>query len=284
MSDGQSADGAGAAQSAAAPSPFPPIADYAFLSNCHTGALVAPGRRDRLAVRPRVRLAERLRQPARPAGRVLPARAVRDQPPLGPGVRAGDERARDDVEDAGGLDRRPRRADDGPDEPTRTPSRRTRGRRPTTTATTCSSGRSSASTAGSRSSSSASRRSTTARRRRSGRSSTASRHAADANGGGHDAPARLRPRARHRGKPRPRAPCAGRRASVPTARSRWAEGLAAPQTVEEAEARIAATVRFWRAWLGRARIPDHRCATRSSAPRSRSRASRTCPLGPRSPR
>jgi alpha,alpha-trehalase len=31
----------GAPQSAAAPSPFPPIADYAFLSNCHTGALVA---------------------------------------------------------------------------------------------------------------------------------------------------------------------------------------------------------------------------------------------------
>jgi hypothetical protein len=30
------------AQGAAAPSPFPPIADYAFLSNCHTGALVAP--------------------------------------------------------------------------------------------------------------------------------------------------------------------------------------------------------------------------------------------------
>jgi len=29
------------AQSAAAPSPFPPIADYAFLSNCHTGALIA---------------------------------------------------------------------------------------------------------------------------------------------------------------------------------------------------------------------------------------------------
>ena len=28
-------------QSAAMPSPFPPIADYAFLSNCHTGALVA---------------------------------------------------------------------------------------------------------------------------------------------------------------------------------------------------------------------------------------------------
>ncbi len=31
-----------APQSAAAPSPFPPIADYAFLSDCHTGALAAP--------------------------------------------------------------------------------------------------------------------------------------------------------------------------------------------------------------------------------------------------
>jgi GH15 family glucan-1,4-alpha-glucosidase len=28
--------------SAALPSPFPPIAEYAFLSNCHTGALIAP--------------------------------------------------------------------------------------------------------------------------------------------------------------------------------------------------------------------------------------------------
>jgi alpha,alpha-trehalase len=35
-------ESSGEAQSAAAPSPFPPIADYAFLSNCHTGALVAP--------------------------------------------------------------------------------------------------------------------------------------------------------------------------------------------------------------------------------------------------
>ena len=29
-------------QSAATASPYPPIADYAFLSDCHTGALVAP--------------------------------------------------------------------------------------------------------------------------------------------------------------------------------------------------------------------------------------------------
>src|SRR5215831_13400600 len=38
----QQADRKPQKQSAAAPSPFPPIADYAFLSNCHTGALVAP--------------------------------------------------------------------------------------------------------------------------------------------------------------------------------------------------------------------------------------------------
>ena len=31
-----------AMQSAAAPSPFPPIAEYGFISNCHTGALIAP--------------------------------------------------------------------------------------------------------------------------------------------------------------------------------------------------------------------------------------------------
>jgi GH15 family glucan-1,4-alpha-glucosidase len=41
--DGATAPADGAwPQSAAAPSPFPPIADYAFLSDCHTGALVSP--------------------------------------------------------------------------------------------------------------------------------------------------------------------------------------------------------------------------------------------------
>ncbi len=38
----RSAAPSAAPQSAATPSPFPPIADYAFLSNCHTGALIAP--------------------------------------------------------------------------------------------------------------------------------------------------------------------------------------------------------------------------------------------------
>jgi GH15 family glucan-1,4-alpha-glucosidase len=38
----------------------------------------------------------------------------------------------------------------------------------------------------------------------------------------------------------------------------WAEGLAVPEDFKEAESRIEATMRFWRAWLSTARIPDHR--------------------------
>jgi alpha,alpha-trehalase len=38
----------------------------------------------------------------------------------------------------------------------------------------------------------------------------------------------------------------------------WAEGLTGPRDADEAEAQIAATVRYWRAWLDGARIPDHR--------------------------
>ncbi len=40
----------------------------------------------------------------------------------------------------------------------------------------------------------------------------------------------------------------------------WAEHLTVPADVDEANARLAATTRFWRAWLGRARLPDHRWA------------------------
>jgi GH15 family glucan-1,4-alpha-glucosidase len=38
----------------------------------------------------------------------------------------------------------------------------------------------------------------------------------------------------------------------------WAEDLRVPADLEDAEKRIAATIRFWRSWLQRARIPDHR--------------------------
>jgi alpha,alpha-trehalase len=55
-------------------------------------------------------------------------------------------------------------------------------------------------------------------------------------------------RARHVLQPGERAFCA----------LSWDDGLPAPRNVDDAEARIATTTRFWRAWLGRARIPDHR--------------------------
>ena len=66
-------------QSAAAPSPFTPIAEYAFLSDCHTGALVAPdGAIDWLCV-PRFDSPSVFGCAARPRGGRLPARAVRHQ-------------------------------------------------------------------------------------------------------------------------------------------------------------------------------------------------------------
>ena len=37
----------------------------------------------------------------------------------------------------------------------------------------------------------------------------------------------------------------------------WADGLASPVTLAEASAHVDATVAFWRSWLARARIPDH---------------------------
>jgi GH15 family glucan-1,4-alpha-glucosidase len=38
----------------------------------------------------------------------------------------------------------------------------------------------------------------------------------------------------------------------------WAEGLASPQSVDQANAHLAETTRYWRTWLGQARLPDHR--------------------------
>ncbi len=37
----------------------------------------------------------------------------------------------------------------------------------------------------------------------------------------------------------------------------WADGLTAPADVDDAVSRIEDTIAFWRAWLARARIPDH---------------------------
>ncbi len=83
------------------------------------------------------------------------------------------------------------------------------------------------------------------------------RHSADATGA--DQTIRLatdmelgieenRARARHVLKPGERAFCA----------LSWDEGLPVPESVDDAFARVETTTRFWRAWLGRARLPDHR--------------------------
>ena len=162
--DAAAAEPRRAEQSAAAPSPFPPIADYALPLELPHRRAGRARRRDRLAVRPALRRAERVRHAARPRGRLLPARAVRPQRAVEPAYEPGTNTLVTTWQAPGGLGRRARRADDGPAHAARTRSPRTRGRRPTRTPSTCSSARSSASAAASRSSSSASPSSTTAAR------------------------------------------------------------------------------------------------------------------------
>ena len=101
-------------QSAAAPVAVPADRRLRVPVRLPHGRARRAGRRDRLAVHPELRLAERLRQPPRPPGRLLPLRPVRHLPPDGAGLRARDERLRDDLEDADGLGRRARRADARP--------------------------------------------------------------------------------------------------------------------------------------------------------------------------
>ena len=247
-----------APQSAAAPSPFPPIADYAFLSNCHTGALVAPdGAIDWLCVpafdSPSIfgslldreagffRLGAVRDQPSRPRVRYEPGTnvlvttwktpagwiVVRDALTMGP---------RDHEDDGHAAHPAARRR-------RRRPHARSHGRVPRGL------GRGRARLRAGRS--------TTVARRPSGRSSTGA--------GTSPTPAaagltiRLvsdialgiegnRVRGRHTLEAGDRAYCA----------LSWAEQLEAPADVAEADARIATTARFWRGWLGRARIPDHR--------------------------
>jgi alpha,alpha-trehalase len=38
----------------------------------------------------------------------------------------------------------------------------------------------------------------------------------------------------------------------------WAEGLAGPADLDDANAKLATTTRYWRSWLARSRLPDHR--------------------------
>ena len=63
--------------SLASKSAFPPIADYGFLSDCETTALVAPSGNVEWLCLPRLDSPERLRRDARPGCRRVPARARR---------------------------------------------------------------------------------------------------------------------------------------------------------------------------------------------------------------
>jgi GH15 family glucan-1,4-alpha-glucosidase len=245
-----------AVQSAAAPSPFPPIAEYAFLSNCHTGALVAPdGAIDWLCV-PRFdspsvfgSLLDReagffrfapfgLNHPTArvyvPGTNVLETTwktpmgwvVVRDALTLGPW----------DQEDVITPHTRPPADDDADHMLVRTVEciegsvevelicepAFDYGRTPAEWTAV-----------------------------------DGGRRAADATGAGQtirlcsDLPLGIeanRVRARHILQPGERAFCA----------LSWARDLVAPENADEAQARIDATTRFWRSWLGRARIPDHR--------------------------
>jgi len=243
-------------QSAAAPSPFPPIADYAFLSDCHTGALVAPdGAIDWLCVpsfdSPSVfgSLLDRgagsfrfapfgINHPTArgyepgtnvfvttwktPNGWVV----VRDALTIGPW----------DHEDQVTIHTRPPADDDADHMLVRTVEclegevevelvcepAFDYGRTPAEWALV-----------------------------------NDDRHVADATGAGQKIRLRSdlalgiegpRVRGRHVLKTGDRAFCA----------LSWAEALAAPEDVDEAAAKLAATAHFWRSWLGRARLPDHR--------------------------
>jgi alpha,alpha-trehalase len=242
-------------QSAAAPSPFPPIADFAFLSNCHTGALVAPdGAIDWLCIpsfdSPSVfgslldreagffrfgpfGIAHPTARAYEPGTNVLVTTwktpsgwlLIRDALTMGAW----------DHEDAVTPHARPPADDDGDHMLIRTAECLDGhvevelvcepvfdyGRTPA-----------------------------------EWKVADGGRHALDASGAGQrfrlqsDLALGIegdRVRARHVLQPGDRAYCA----------LSWSEGLAAPQNVDEARSRLKATSRFWRNWLGAARIPDH---------------------------
>jgi GH15 family glucan-1,4-alpha-glucosidase len=244
------------AQSAAAPSPFPPIADYAFLSDCHTGALVAPdGAIDWLCV-PRFdapsifgTLLDREAGAFRlgPFGVTHPLSRVYEP---GTNTLLTTWQTRDGwliVRDA--LTMGPRRGEDSITPHTRPPADDDADHGLVRTVL-CLDG-------------SAEVELVCEPVFDYGRVPAewslvdAERHAADATGAGQTI--RLQTdmalgiegsqvRARHVLHQGDQLYCS----------LSWAEGFDAPANIDEANARMAATTRFWRSWFSRARLPDHR--------------------------
>ena len=83
------------------------------------------------------------------------------------------------------------------------------------------------------------------------------RHVADATGAEQTVRLQNRHGPRHRGRHGPGAahPDEGEQAYCSLS---WADRLVSPESVDQANARLAATTSFWRARLGRAFLPDHR--------------------------
>jgi GH15 family glucan-1,4-alpha-glucosidase len=245
-----------APQSAAAPSPFPPIAEYAFLTNCHTGALVASdGSIDWLCV-PRFdspsifgSLLDRQAGSFRlgPFGINVPASRVYE-----PGTNTllttwNTPTGWIMVRDA--LTMGPRRGEDEITPHTRPPADEDADHLLVRTVL-CLEGRVEIELVCEPSFD-------YGRTPAAWSLSDGDRHAAEATGA--DVTVRLQTdmalgvegdwvRARHELRGGDQVYCS----------LSWAEGLASPQTVDEASERLAATTRFWRGWLGRARLPDHR--------------------------
>ncbi len=245
-------------QSAAMPSPFPPIADYAFLSNCHTGALVAPDGAIGWLCVPSF-------DSASVCGSLLDRQAGYFR--LGPfGINHPTARVYEPgtnilattwktptgwllVRDA--LTMGPREHDDRITPHTRPPADDDADHMLVRTVR-CLEG-------------TVELELVCEPAFDYGRASAhwtlvdGSRHAADATGIGAGQTLRLqtdlplgiegdRVRARHVLSPGEEAYCS----------LSWAEDLASVHDVEEAKRRLDATTRFWRSWLGRARLPDHR--------------------------
>jgi GH15 family glucan-1,4-alpha-glucosidase len=248
--------GAGGRISAAAPSPFPPIADYAFLSNCHTGALVAPdGSIDWLCV-PRFdspsvfgSLLDRQTGMFRlaPFGVSFPISRIYEP---GTNMLATTWKTPTGwvlVRDA--LTMGPRRGDDVITPHTRPPADED-AEHVLVRTVLCLDGRVEIELI-------CSPRFDYGQTEASWRLVGDDRSAAIA--ASPDLELRLqsdlalgiegpRVRARHVLEPGEQRFCA----------LSWAEDLACPQTIDEANGQLAATTRFWRSWLSRARIPDHR--------------------------